>query len=89
MRVKCSDCISPARAHICVHGTQNPDQNPDQNRERNTDITPIYQAWCIGLWLSVVGFWAVKGTENSSPSRFICLNPRDCLFAVSGVLVLQ
>ena len=41
MRVKCSDCISPARARLCVHGTQNPaqnpDQNPDQNRERNTD----------------------------------------------------
>lgn len=37
MRVKCSDCISPARARLCVHGTQNPAQNPDQNRERNTD----------------------------------------------------
>ena len=37
MRVKCSYCISPARARLCVHGTQNPAQNPDQNRERNTD----------------------------------------------------
>ena len=41
MRVKCSDCISPARARLCVHGTQNHAQNPDHNRERNTDNEAI------------------------------------------------
>lgn len=35
-RVKCSDCISPARARLCVHGTQKA-QDPAQDRERNAD----------------------------------------------------
>lgn len=36
MRVKCSDCISPARARLCVHGTQKA-QDHAQDRERNAD----------------------------------------------------
>ena len=40
-RVKCSDCISPARARLCVHGTQNHAQNPAQNRECNTDSEAV------------------------------------------------